>query len=556
MGTWRADTRLKERRSPLAYGQFVHTCPPHPPISRPSYLISVAPKSMDHDTYAPTMSKLHPTLCIPEILLEILTRLSTTDLVRVAQTCKTWAEPALDIKWRTHRIKFSRLLSILAPLVNVNDNLTSLILPYEKMNQSLWTRFVDGFAGKVTWLELDIALDLVSIAHIEKLLARFGRPLCKNLTCIDAKPYPLSDSDGWYIPVLELLLRSDLVKVTLPSNATPKTTTAALSLLGHQAPCIRDLTVTSNETFNYAIFTNLRSFSHQGYLSLTNYTVLASLPHLQILHLFQNHISDARHNDGSIITFPSLHEFSMSEISAELEGAVEQSVMPALRTLRVTMTGDGRLTLLDHVLQASPLLEYLHLEVNAPARALKLRRHDQIRRLVLINYVWGAYGWNDDDLNWIGGSFPSLQDLAIHGGYHWRYQTTWRTLPSLVTQCSDNLRILEITLYVKSFTLTDVAPWDITLPSLTTLILSRLQIKEADVDPFSKYLAALCPNVKTLEIGEFYEILIPQLSKTGGRTKGQPRSRRFSEAEKDLFIGRFFECKAGRCAIEDVTGVV
>ncbi|KAG8984805.1 hypothetical protein FRB95_007340 [Tulasnella sp. JGI-2019a] len=91
---------------------------------------------MNHDIYMPTTEKTHPALYIPEILLEIFTMLSTTDLVRAAQTCKTWAEPALDTKWRTRMIKLSYLLSTLAPLVNVDGDLTAITLQYEEVSLS------------------------------------------------------------------------------------------------------------------------------------------------------------------------------------------------------------------------------------------------------------------------------------------------------------------------------------------------------------------------------------------------------------------------------------
>ncbi|KAG9027831.1 hypothetical protein FRB95_007341 [Tulasnella sp. JGI-2019a] len=258
--------------------------------------------------------------------------------------------------------------------------------------------------------------------------------------------------------------------------------------------------------------------------------------------------SNAYHNDGSIITFPGLHEFLLSDISGELEEAVEQSVMPALRTLHVTMTRYKPLTLLNHTLQTSPLLEDFFLEVNTSERELRLR-HDQIRKFVFINGSYGGGGcdWKDDDLDWIGSSFPGLQDLTAYGGSFFKHRTTWRTLPSLAAQFSENLRRLEITLYVGSFNLSDVVPWDITLSSLRTLTFSQLKIKEADLDPFSKYLAALFPNVETLEINDFHETSVK-------RPKRQPGTRLFSEVEKGLFIGKFFEYKAGRHTMKEMIG--
>ncbi|KAG8984807.1 hypothetical protein FRB94_008171 [Tulasnella sp. JGI-2019a] len=373
---------------------------------------------MDHDMYVPTAEKTHPVLYIPEILLEIFTSLSTTDLVEAAQTCKAWAGPALDVRWRTRMIKLSRLLSILAPLVNVNAHLTSFTLQYEKMTLIRWVDFVERFAGKVTWLELSIALDLGSLVLIERLLARFGGPLCRNLSRIDTGPCPQSGSNDRRTPLLEFLLSSNLREVKLPMNSYRSTTRANLTLLGRRTPQILDLTVSGDDTFNYAIFTNLRSLSHHGYLSLAHYIVLASLPHLRTLLLFHISISNAQHNDGSIITFPALREFSMSEISMELEGAIERSATPALQILYFTTSIGRRLTLLDRVLQASPLLEYLDVNVDVSPRKLKLKRHEHIQKFKLIDFAHGGYDWEDDDLDWIHNSFPRLQDLTIRDSYH------------------------------------------------------------------------------------------------------------------------------------------
>ncbi|KAG8996638.1 hypothetical protein FRB94_008170 [Tulasnella sp. JGI-2019a] len=260
---------------------------------------------------------------------------------------------------------------------------------------SHWAEFVERFAGKVTWLELNITLDLKSLALVERLLERFGGPLCRNLSRIDAQSYPPNGPNDCCTALLELLLSSNLEEVGLPWDTAYSTTRANLSLLARRSPHILNLTVSKHEAFNYAIFTNLRSLWHYGSLSLADYTMLASLPHPRILRFFHSSISNEQYNNGSVINFPSLQEVFLSNVTAEIFRAIEQSMMPALRTFHI----DGaRLTLLDHALQASPLLEDLHLEINTSSRELKLRTHERIRTLVLTNDVDSKCDWKDDNL--------------------------------------------------------------------------------------------------------------------------------------------------------------
>lgn len=52
----------------------------------------------------------------PVIRLEIFKRLHAKDLSRLALVQRAWMSPAIETKWRTCKIKLSRLLSKLAVL--------------------------------------------------------------------------------------------------------------------------------------------------------------------------------------------------------------------------------------------------------------------------------------------------------------------------------------------------------------------------------------------------------------------------------------------------------
>lgn len=197
--------------------------------------------------------------------------------------------------------------------------------------------------------------------------------------------------------------------------------------------------------------------------------------------------------------------------------------MPALRIFHFSNSErreDG-LPLLNHILQTSPLLEDLHIAVRMSPKDLDLTRHDGIRRLVLESFALARYAECDDDWNWIAGSFPALQHLAIRHQNHLTLRTTWRTLPSVVIRCT-GLEELEINLHVPTFFLHEAALWDTPLPSLRVLKFERLFIQKADIDSFANYLAKLCPSVKELGIVNFYELFVAKVT-IGGRTREQPR---------------------------------
>lgn len=64
----------------------------------------------------PLMIRPHYSLFIPEVLLDVLERLSPKELVRAALVCKAWLGLAVDTKWRTTDILLSRFLGKLAEI--------------------------------------------------------------------------------------------------------------------------------------------------------------------------------------------------------------------------------------------------------------------------------------------------------------------------------------------------------------------------------------------------------------------------------------------------------
>ncbi|KAG8866950.1 hypothetical protein FRB97_003629, partial [Tulasnella sp. 331] len=102
-----------------------------------------------------------------------------------------------------------------------------------------------------------------------------------------------------------------------------------------------------------------------------------------------------------------------------------------------------------------------------------------------------------------------------------------------------------------STTLSDVTTLNASpLRSLTTLRLERISIKAAAIDEFLRYLAKLCSNVHTFEVGSFFEALVLRKAPSG-RTLGQAWYRRYPDEEKELFVGKFYQYQQAAIVLED-----
>ncbi|KAG8879211.1 hypothetical protein FRB97_001878 [Tulasnella sp. 331] len=498
------------------------------------------------------MVESYPALAVSEVLLEILEKLSSKDLLNVAQTRKDWTEAALETRWKTGRIKLSRLLSTFTPII---EGAVFLRFDAEHVAPDRWTRF-ENYASKVTWLDIDVAVDPDSLDVIKTLRRISNQPLFPRVLRVDAPTFPTdlhSACGDLFTPLLDLTMVSKLEDVNLPRDVGSEMMSSVLSMLQGRALHIRHLTVPS-DTFDYLGFTSLESLTHKGYLSPGHFASLALLPNLRTMHLSYEYLDwgVGEENPDRAIIFPALYDFSLSEFPIELEGAVMRSAMPVLHKLHFSsssMRDDGTRAV-DHFLHTSPLLEDLRVKVRAMPKELKLTRHERVRRLELDHFAFGVHNGYDHDWDWIGNSFPELRDLTIRHDNHITLRSTWRALPSHLIKCQ-GLQRLEMNLHIPTFSPQQTTLWDTPAPSLEVLKFGRMHLQKADIDPFARYLGKLCPNVKELEIRDLYELLVLKVT-SNGRMREQQIDRRLEEVEKDGFVCKFFEYQAVASTPKDV----
>lgn len=429
--------------------------------------------------------------------------------------------------------------------------MTHLALDDEKVTQDRWTHFEEKHASQVTWLELDIALDLESLGTMARLQGRSGQPLFRRLSRVDAAEFPRNHMDphkDLLAPLLDLIVASNPEEFNFRENTLMKSSGGVLSMLQGKAPHIRHLTIGSNG-FDYSSFTSLESLAHRGFLTKRHFKSLALLPSLETLNLYYSHHQERVEDTSSEpIIFPMLHTLFLSAPPVELEEILIESVMPALRIFqfRYHWGGEAAVRLINHFLHTCPLLEDLHLELEMMPQEVKVTRHEGIRRLLLFVFGSQAYDESDHYWDWIGRSFPELRDMTIRHGDR-SHRLSWCIVSAPLIQC-DRLQRLELSVDVKDFSFSETRYRDIVMPSLEVLKFKQLRIQKADLDPFARYLAKLAPSLRKIEIGDFYEIM--KLSKQNRRMKEQPVDREFKEKDKDVFIGKIFEYQADEGIVE------
>ncbi|KAG9002406.1 hypothetical protein FRB93_011523 [Tulasnella sp. JGI-2019a] len=451
-------------------------------------------------------------LFVPEILLQIIGELSAKELVTAALVCTAWLGPAIDTKWRIKDVLLSRLLEKLSPIEK--DDL-GLILRHP-ISQDEWTNFLGQYADRVRRLVVDIDLDKTSFKLITTLLGTHGGLFCSNLTSLTYSSI-ICGSD-FYRNLVGLLPGSTLREIELPweddISLTASSLPSTISMLVDRAPHVSKLSA-QGISFNYTVFSNLKSLSHAGALSPRDYRNMSYCLHLKVLTLRQigvlGPIEQRAHEP--IVTFPYLEEFSLNAHSDGAEAMIESSVIPALRSLRYTRrdgVGPVTVTLLNNILRTSPCLENIVLMVKAAPPHLDLARHDGVRTVSLHSFRDSGSEMEGEDLSWIGHSFPQLQNLTLRINRYLRsspYPLTWHwhTILSLAAHFQ-HLQHLIISLHVP-VSLPPTLPSCVTpLKSLTALRLEILSVQPIAISPVANYLAVLCPNVRQLDIKTLCEL--------------------------------------------------
>ncbi|KAG8883475.1 hypothetical protein FRB98_003104 [Tulasnella sp. 332] len=483
-------------------------------------------------------------LTIPEILLEILLKLSSKDLVTSALVCRAWLAPAVETKWRTQIILLSRLLTRLAPLVkDTQDHTRKFILNFEDMTEERWTFFLENYSNRVTRLEVDIALDLESVELLRKLLKEFGGRLGSGLSALDYTPFLHRDNHS--TSLLDLLIGPNVLGVGLPNFVGVSSAPRWVTTVKHRAPSVTKLKVTSlKHSIDYSGFSRLRNITHIGILSPSDYIALSNCPDLQSLDWYDTSnspllIPTSPSIEAAVPTFSSLRELRIQGYSIQLEDLIFRSITPRLHTVAFkNFNRQLNVPALDHFLKRCVHLDDLDIKVNAPGGELAKMGHGNVRRLHIENREWMGHDSQDDEFNWIGSSYPKLQELTLGCGIRIAKRSEWGILASLVPVC-DELKKLTLPLHISTFELSDATSPNIQpLESLTTLRLETIAIGAAVVDDFARYLAMMCPNVRTFEVGDFFESPVSN-TPPEGQAEEQVKWRPFSEEKKELFMGNF-----------------
>ncbi|KAG8986652.1 hypothetical protein FRB94_003143 [Tulasnella sp. JGI-2019a] len=471
--------------------------------------LSATPASSIEPNTIQATGRPYPALSIPEVLLEVLENLSAQQLESAALVCRAWVNPAMDTKWRVTGIPLSRLLGKLAPIKS-NQSSHKVLAHKKPITQDAWNHFLNQYANRVTKLVVDIYIDLNVIAT---LVGRFGGPFCSNISSLE---WSISSCSIDYFGILmDLALGVRVRQVSLPyvhdaGMMTVSPPSQYMPLLALRAPNISKITMDGpTGSFDYRVFSKLVFLSHTGALSQSDYKNLSSCSHLQVLQLGWAGTDERHEVDTTAVTFPRLRELSILEATDELEAVMHPTTTPDLHTLRYSRpySWKGELTcpLLNHILKTSPFLNEVIIYGRIPSSQLELATHDGVQALSFSNISDTGSDMEVGDLSRIGHAFPKLKRLILYinrygsRGPH-SYSWHWSTLPSLVSHFQ-HLQHLTISLHVpvSSLSGTITSSSIPTLGSLSSITFIRLHIQAADLDTFAQYLAALCPNVQSME---------------------------------------------------------
>ncbi|KAG9027160.1 hypothetical protein FRB95_008024 [Tulasnella sp. JGI-2019a] len=180
---------------------------------------------------------------------------------------------------------------------------------------------------------------------------------------------------------------SKLREIELPweddTSLTASSVPSTISLLVDRAPHLSKLSA-QGISFDYRVFSELKSLSHTGPLSPRDYRNLSYCPHLKVLALRRIDVlgSIEQRALGSMVVFPYLEEFSLDAHSDDAEAMVEFSIIPALRSLRYTRrdgVGPVTVTLLNNIIQTSPRLENIALTSKISSPRFRPAHHDGVQ---------------------------------------------------------------------------------------------------------------------------------------------------------------------------------
>ncbi|KAG8994097.1 hypothetical protein FRB94_010113 [Tulasnella sp. JGI-2019a] len=475
------------------------------------------------------MAEPHLALYISELLLAILEHLSVDELMVASLVCKAWSAPAVETRWRIKTIRLSRLLANLAPIKRHYHYVA--LTPKTPITQDHWSRFLERCANRVTILEVDVEVDINSLALISTLLQTFGGQLCSDLHSLTWPTYNTYDTKNQQ-KLFDLLTVTKLRALELRADLAK---TTSLSQLAHRALQIQEIVAPcQSNSFDFSVFSQLRSLSHCGCLSTSDYRNLACCPHLRVLRLrgTQTQVTSIQKSSGETITFLRLEEFLINPSDDAVDHMILRSIMPALRSLEYQRRTSGTYTipLLNGIIRTSPCLESIILMANVPSSQLEWFQHDGVQRLFFHNRYKprSEPDAGDLDLSTIARTFPKLKKLEVIWS---RCRWHWSTIQMLGDRLPD-LRHLNVSMDVSISSLSEAPKVTAPITSLTSLSFKVLCIQPAAIDPFISYLAILCPNIRNMSVEYFLELVEAEGGKMA-RVYGYDRA----------FVKRFFDYK-------------
>ncbi|KAG8978731.1 hypothetical protein FRC05_010004 [Tulasnella sp. 425] len=463
-----------------------------------------------------------------EVFVLILNNLESRDLLRCATVCSQWRDAALDVKWKEHKVELVDLLGVLGPMTRKYRKIFGFTTRHSSVQDAVasggWRR-LDELRKKITRLRIEMRLTLEDINYVKDLqhaVESSHHAFCPRLrqleVNLDGQPHPYP---------YDFIAGESLAQIHLRGGSTgfiqqAGSVASALEKVALRSPMIEHLDASrSNISFiNYGGFSKLRTLKHGGQFSVTSWIQLcAGCPLLEVVTIWwmQDELPDeeAIHSGPEVQALPALRVLSIEPTDDGLftSYVLRTTNMPELRELEVDLAPLGYsegAALFSLVRSRSPLLEKLKL-VGHRLEWGGLASFRELRTLELFGL---QSSFTTEQVGRIIGNVPNLTRLLISSFDEEIDRTEPSFTPAFletIAKGCHQISELEIPLNTLS------VPWTSETQSpaaefkrLKALALEPLHIEPTVMETFARYLARLCPTVRSFATTTLHPNAVPR----------------------------------------------
>ncbi|KAG9038312.1 hypothetical protein FS837_001282, partial [Tulasnella sp. UAMH 9824] len=430
-----------------------------------------------------------------------------------------WKDVALDVKWKEHRVELSEMLRALGPVEPLpgDGKLFGFMTKYSNNKDAVatagWKR-LNELRRKVARIQVRMHLASGDIHYLMGLQRAVEPPhcaFCPELRHLDVKLDGQPEPCAYDFLAGEPLVQLNCTWTPTDSSKSSRAVAHALERVALRSPLVERLDVSGfNSRFiNYGLFPKLRILSHHGDFSMESWPQLCTeCPLLEEVYMrcwWKKPINEVATNTSPAMqALPSLRVLRTSEVEDRMLAAsiLRATSMPRLTELEFDLKQywpEKLDTLIPLIRGRSPLLEKLSVRGDD----LDWGSFSSFTGLRHLELLGNLNSFTTEHVTSIIGNIPNIASLSLGFSSLEIDRITVAFTPALLEKMAEQchqLSELDVPLNALSI------PWSskpatpaCQFKRLTYLALDPLNIEPRAKEPFARYLARLCPTVKTFE---------------------------------------------------------